>query len=68
MLWIVAGLSALYFGFFTLLFLDEVVLQSRWIMKSVDAIGPGLQVRVTDALRAIYSPLILAMKFLKIIP
>ena len=67
-LWIVAGLSALYFGLFALLILDDLVFRTRWLMESLEAVDPALKNRVFNALRVIYSPLILAMEFLKIIP
>lgn len=67
-LWIVAGLSALYFGLFAILILDDLVFHIRWVQKSLCAVDPVLEDRVFDALRVIYWPFILAMKFMKLIP
>lgn len=67
-LWIFAGVGALYFGFFILLWLDEVAFRTRWIPTFLRGISPALEDRVHDAFQTAYFPLLYLMKRFKLLP
>ncbi len=67
-LWIIAGVGALYFGVFILLYLDEVAFRTRWFQNSLKEISPAFESQIGDAFRVVYFPLLYAMRVMKLIP
>src|SRR5258708_12517391 len=68
---IVYGIAAvlfLYFGFFGAILLDEGVFHTNWMSGTMRRIAPDLNDSISEAIRTIYAPLISIFNRLAAIP
>ncbi|MFN0054225.1 MAG: hypothetical protein ACKV0T_18775 [Planctomycetales bacterium] len=67
-LWTIGSLFLAYFGPFALIFVDELVLKTRYVDGFVRGISPTAHENVGVVLRTIYAPLLWIMTRMGVTP